>query len=190
MYAMDNDDKFFPARNGSVQIALNPLQKKAAAMAGLMGTIWTCPNRPAFPAYDAEYDQWLIGYQYFGGITNWNNPRGNFQSRSPVKLTSSNPFWVLAADATLKIDRVWGGGGTIFSDLPPHKGPKKQPEGGNQVHIDGSARWIPFEDMYLIHSWTAFPRDQDWRQNSRQAFFFQQDLGDYGKREPIRAKRE
>ena len=36
MYAMDNDDKFFPARNGSVQIALDPLQQKAAATAGLM----------------------------------------------------------------------------------------------------------------------------------------------------------
>ncbi|MEO5802581.1 MAG: type II secretion system protein [Verrucomicrobiota bacterium] len=189
MYAMDNEDKFFPARAGSVQIALDPLPQKSAMAAGLFGKIWTCPNRPSFPVYEATYDQWLIGYQYFGGITNWNTPRGNFRSASPVKLSSANPFWVVAADATLKIDNAWGGGRDIaFSDMPPHRNSKKEPEGGNQVHIDGSARWVRFEDMYLIHSWSM--NSQNWRNSPRQAFFFQQDLGEYGKREPVKAKRE
>lgn len=186
MYAMDNDDKFFPAREGAVQIALNPLAKKAAVNAGLFGTIWTCPNRPEFPIHDPVYDQWLLGYQYFGGVTNWNTPRGLFPSRSPINLASAKPLWVLAADATMKIDRAWGGGSALFRNMPPHRdAPKRQPEGGNQVHMDGSARWIPFEKMYFIHSWAAnSPR---WSDSPRQAFFFQEDLGDYGKSEPIKA---
>jgi prepilin-type N-terminal cleavage/methylation domain-containing protein len=186
MYAMDNDDKFFPARQGAVQIALDPIEQRAAANAGLFGTIWTCPNRPSFPVYEAGYDQWLIGYQYFGGITNWNTPRGLLPSRSPVKLTSADPNWVLAADATMKVQKVWGGGSQMFANMPAHQDSKKQPEGGNQVHMDGSARWIPFENMYFVHTWQNFG-GRDWRLNDRQAFFYQQDLGEYGKREPVRA---
>lgn len=186
MYAMDNEDKFFPARQGSVQIALDPLDQKAATAAGLFGTIWTCPNRPNFPVYEAGYDQWLIGYQYFGGITNWNTPRGVLPSRSPIKLSSSNPFWVLAADATMKIQKSWGGGSEMFADMPAHQNSEKQPEGGNQVYIDGSACWIPFEKMYFVHTWQSFG-GKDWRLNDRQAFFYQEDLGEYGKREPIKA---
>lgn len=185
MYAMDNDDKFFPARQGAVQIALNPLEKKTAVAVGLFGKIWTCPNRPNFPMHDPVFDQWLLGYQYFGGITNWNTPRGVFASRSPVKLTSADPSWVLAADATMKIDSKWGGGSEMFSDMPAHRNLKKQPDGGNQVHMDGSARWIRFEKMYFVHSWTAnYPK---WNESTRQAFFYQDDLGDYGKSEPVRA---
>ena len=156
MYAMDNDDKFFGARQGSVQIALDPLEQKAASAAGLFGSIWTCPNRPGFPVYEASNDQWLIGYQYFGGITNWNTPRGVLPSRSPVKLSSSNPFWVLAADATMKVERKWGGGSEMFANMPPHQNSRHQPEGGNQVHIDGSARWVNFEQMYFVHTWQNF----------------------------------
>ncbi len=184
IYALDNDDKYFPARDNAVQIALNPLQEKAAAVAGLMGKIWSCPNRPLLPIYEAQGDQWLIGYQYFGGITNWNTPRGVLPSASPIKLTRSKPLWTLAADATMKVDNLWGGGGddVAFKDMPPHPNSKNQPDGGNQVHVDGSARWVIFDNMYFIQ------RFQNWRkQNSSMAFFFQEDLGEYGKREPIKA---
>lgn len=190
MYAMDNEDKFFTARNGAVQVALNPIEKKAATAAGLFGTTWTCPNRPNFPVYEAVYDQWLIGYQYFGGITNWNTPRGVFPARSPVKLSSANPFWVLAADATMKIQKVWGGGSDMFADMPPHRNSEKRPEGGNQVHVDGSARWIPFEKMYFVHTWQSFVSTNNsgsWTNNDRQAFFYQDDLGEYGKQQPVKA---
>jgi prepilin-type N-terminal cleavage/methylation domain-containing protein len=187
MYAMDNDDKFFPARRNSVQIALDPLEKKAATAAGLFGTIWTCPNRPQFPAYEAGDDQWLIGYQYFGGITNWNTPRGVFPSRSPVTLSRANPFWVLAADATLKVEGTWGGGPEMFKGMPPHQTSSGQrPVGGNQVHIDGSARWIPFDNMYFIHTWQTF-KTKEWSESSRQAYFYQDDLGEYGKHQPVKA---
>jgi len=35
--------------------------------------------------------QWQIGYQYLGGVTNWNNLQGVFASSSPVKLIYPNP---------------------------------------------------------------------------------------------------
>ncbi len=179
IYVMDNQDTFFEARAASVQIALNPLEEKAAASVGLRGTIWTCPNRPKFPAYESVYDQWLIGFQYFGGIKEWINPKGTFPSRSPVKLGAAQPYWVLAADATMKVDGIWGGGRDIaFSGMPPHRTSFKIPEGGNQVHMDGSVRWVRFKQMYFIHSWDPA---------ARLAYFYQEDLGDYGQRGPIKA---
>jgi len=82
IYADDNTDKVLQARAGSVQIALNPPEERAAQQLGLtisnrLASIWTCPNRPTFPQYEREYDQWIIGFQYFGGIETWINRLDN-----------------------------------------------------------------------------------------------------------------
>ncbi len=77
----ENSDKVIEARLGTVQICLNPPERKAAATAGLNivsngsvnSQIWTCPNRPTFPQYEREFDQWVIRFQYFGGIATWQN---------------------------------------------------------------------------------------------------------------------
>lgn len=177
IYADDNNDKVVEARGGEVQICLNPPEEKAAATVNLKasdakGQIWTCPNRPDFPQFEREYDQWVIGFQYFGGIKTWKNPAGNFDSLSPVKTSQSQPSWVLAADANMKIDRKWGGGrDTAFKNMPPHRARSTGfPEGGNQLFMDGSARWIKFDRMLFIHSWST--------DGSRDAYFFQEDLGE------------
>ena len=98
IYADDNQDKLLQARFQSVQISLNPPERKAAESVGLIintnsgvAKIWTCPNRPSFPTFEPQYPQWNIGYQYFGGIEEWNNPAGRFRSRSPVKSSTSRP---------------------------------------------------------------------------------------------------
>ena len=44
-------------------------------------------------------------------------------------------------------------------------------DGGNQAFLDGSARWIPYAEMLFIHSWNT--------SGSRNAYFFQEDLGDF-----------
>jgi prepilin-type N-terminal cleavage/methylation domain-containing protein len=186
IYADDNNDKVLQARAGSVQIALNPPEERAAQQLGLTvsnrtASIWTCPNRPTFPQYEREYDQWIIGFQYFGGIETWINPAGTFPSRSPVKLGSSQPRWVLAADAVMKIDNKWGGGrDTAFKDMPQHRAgaSARLPAGGNQLYADGSASWMRFERMLFIHSWDAG--------GSRDSYFYQEDLGE--KLEAQRAK--
>ncbi len=177
IYADDNRDKVIEARLGTVQICLNPPEERAAATVNLKaanakGQIWTCPNRADFPQFEKEYDQWVIGYQYYGGITNWMNPAGTFESRSPIKASLSQPSWVLAADANMKVDRKWGGGrDTAFKNMPPHQNKtSKLPEGGNELFMDGSARWIKFDRMLFIHSWST--------DGTRDAYFFQEDLGD------------
>jgi len=186
IYADDNQDKVVEARFGDVQICLNPPEEKAAATVNLRaadakGQIWTCPNRPDFPQFEREYDQWVIGYQYFGGIKTWKNPVGTFDSRSPVKLGSSQPTWVLAADANMKIDRKWGGGrDTAFKNMPPHHSRQGTPDGGNQLFADGSARWIRFDKMLFIHSWST--------DGTRDAYFFQEDLGEKLEKQKDRLK--
>ena len=92
IYAVDNNDRVLQARwsaNYFVQNCLNPPEAAAAAMVGLVvqsnvASVWTCPNRPGLPVFEPQYPQWVLGYQYFGGITNWNNPAGSFPARSPV----------------------------------------------------------------------------------------------------------
>ncbi|MGV3774589.1 MAG: type II secretion system protein [Verrucomicrobiales bacterium] len=181
LYAGDNEDKVFQARGGVVQIALDPPETNSAAMVALRGPIWTCPGRPQFPQHEPQFNQLIIGFQYYGGITNWINKSGTFRSRSPVKLGNSQPNWVLAADTNMKVDGQWGGGrDTAFKNIPPHKGGNAWPAGGNQVFVDGSARWINFDKMIFIHSWTA--------NGSRDAYFYQEDLGTFVPKDSDRAK--
>ncbi len=175
VYAADSNDKVVEARKENptapagpgnepiVQLAINQLESKLAASVGLIvgsnhnTSIWTCPERPTFPDWEPDYEQWSIGYQYFGGIPTWQNPAGTFPSRSPIKISTSRPTWCLAADAVIKIDRQWGGGrDTAYKDAPPHRTPGSPlPEGGNEVFIDGSGRWIPFEKMWYLHTWNT-----------------------------------
>lgn len=179
MYAMDNSDILITARtNGSpiqyVQICLNPPEAIDANKAGLivatnMRNVWTCPNRPQFPIFDSGNNQWVIGFQYFGGIAVWSNPTGSFPSSSPIRTSTAKPQWVLAADTTMKVDNAWGGPDTgdvdapDFANMPSHV-PNQVPTGGNEVTMDGSARWYKFQDMLFLHSWSVA---------SRIAYFYQ-----------------
>jgi hypothetical protein len=114
--------------------------------------------------YEPSFPQWVIGYQYFGGITTWKNPAGSFPSRSPQKLSNSKPGWVLAADSIMKINGAWGGTEAgrefVYANMPQHLkcGGGKVPQGGNQVYVDGSAGWVKSERMYFLHSWDATAR--------------------------------
>ncbi len=178
IYASDNEDYLLRARQGAVQIALDPPEEAAAKSVNLYvsqgkGGVWTCPNRPSFPQFEASFNQWIIGYQYFGGIETWQNPAGNFKSRSPVKASVSQANWCLSADAVMRIDGSWGGGrDTSYKNMPPHRAPTTGlPDGGNQVFMDGSARWIKYEQMLFIHSWNTG--------GARDSYFYQQDLGDF-----------
>jgi prepilin-type N-terminal cleavage/methylation domain-containing protein len=180
IYAGDNEDRVVLARNipGSsrwVQIALNPPEVAAAASVNLTirtNNCWTCPNRPGFPTYEASYPQWNIGYQYFGGMTNWYNARYDGPSRSPVKTSQSRPVWALAADCVMKINGEWGGvdRDVAYKNMPQHVRPgSKVPIGGNQLFIDVSARWIKAQKMYSLTTWSPGERDG----------FFYQDEADF-----------
>ena len=179
IYASDNNEKVVEARAGSVQVALNPPDAAASATVGLIvgsnsvSTVWNCPARPhRYPVYEAAFTQWVIGYQYLGGITNWMNPAfsgGLGKSYSPIKLANSQPHWVLAADEVMKINGAWGTDDRdIFTGVPPHRNSRsKRPAGGNQVFTDGSARWIKAKDMSFFHSWSLSGRDSYFYQDPK-----------------------
>jgi len=163
----------------TVQVCLTPLSRELSRSLGLLITsntpsVWACPSLPDLPFYDnySNYDQWAIGYQYWGGISEWNNPAGLFPSRSPIKLSSSQPHWVLAADMVMKINGAWGAtemnlGRKNWNNLPPHKSAGRLPAGGNHLLVDGSASWIRAEKLYFLHTWGG-----GWT-SDRIAYFYQ-----------------
>jgi prepilin-type N-terminal cleavage/methylation domain-containing protein len=183
LYAGDNADRVLEARRETpttapiVQLAINQVDEGPAKTVGLIlssnytYSIWSCPNRPTFPVFENDYKQWSIGYQYFGGIPTWHNDVGSglWPSRSPVKIGSSRPHWTLAADTVIKIDGTWGGGrDSAYKDAPQHRGTRGNvPVGGNQVFIDGSARWFKAERMLYLHTWAPG--------GSRICYFYQDD---------------
>ena len=166
-YASDSSDKLIQARQGQVQLAINPPDRELWKTAGLtihtnMNSVWTCPNRPGLP----QFPQFDLGYQYFGGIQQWRNRAGLFEGASPVKMSISKPSWAIASDATGKIDGTWGSGRSIkYDNMPPHRGPGGIPAGGNTVYVDGSASWAKFEQMYSLHSWSPDTRLMYWYQD-------------------------
>jgi prepilin-type N-terminal cleavage/methylation domain-containing protein/prepilin-type processing-associated H-X9-DG protein len=181
MYAQDNQDHVLQAKDGGVQIALDPPDAAASAVVGLsvettnVASIWTCPNRPNLPFFDQpSYNQWIIGYQYFGGLTNWNVDGNTVPGHSPVHLGQSLPQWAIAADAVMRVNNSWGGvdtsaGPYTFQNMPPHKRTGSKPDGGNVLYCDGSVQWVKFEKMFAYSSWSSY----DVR-----AGFWYQDLSD------------
>ena len=165
VYAMDNQENLLHALSDMVQVGLTPITRDQSKSLGLLiasnsPSIWACPSLPDLPAYDNynSYDQWAIGYQYFGGISTWYNPAGQFPSRSPLKLGSSQPHWVLAADMVIKVNNAWGAteaslGRKDWNGLPPHKSTGNLPAGGNHLLVDGSAYWVKAEKLYFLSVW-------------------------------------
>ena len=177
IYAGDSDDKVVSSKGGYINWALEPLAATASGSVGLTvssnntsGSIWNCPGRPnKYPLYEQANDQWVIGYQYFGGVTNWSNPTGIYPSRSPIKLGNSKPHWVLAADLVLKVNQQWGGNDQgRFDGVPQHRsGSSMVPTIGNELLVDGSVSAIKCNTMYFLHSWVP-----SWG-GARLAYFYQ-----------------
>ena len=169
VYAGDNNDLVLPVRQNVLNTLTDP-GAQAAASVGLnvlsnSTSIWTCPNRgkitPGLPIREATGNaapddfQWVIGYSYMGGLTNWVTSAATFRSCSPVKLATSKPHWVLAADSLIKMGTAWADQYVpktdpryyIYANCPPHlKG--STPAGGNEVFADGSAAWRNFDSWY------------------------------------------
>src|SRR5438105_4159849 len=129
IYATDNYDKVIEARSDKyttvpppatptyVQVCINPPEVDLTKSVGLnvqsnnTSSIWNCPDRPPnLPIYEAGYPQWVVGYQYFGGIDNWYTGGTRFvPSYSPIKVSTARPHWALAADLVMKDPNyAWG----------------------------------------------------------------------------------
>lgn len=198
IYAGDNKDLVPTAGTDSagvvlyaIQFGVNDPSVAAWASVGIpinatngQPSVWTCPNRPSFPIPPSNgSSQFVIGYQYYGGIKNWINnmaPNPGKPSASPVKTTQSKPTWMLCADLVAQpngsVD-LWfdPSGNPGWADLPAHKdgSSKNHPAGGNEVFIDGSAQWIKAQGkMMYLHSWSDPQSGQ-----LRYLYFWQSDLG-------------
>ena len=184
LYANDNGDNVVPAGKtvGGATPSL-PIQFNLTDLASIEGWkavgidvtntngpgIWTCPNRPNFPSYNAGNNQYVIGYQYYGGFTRWVNNLGTFNNvASPVNTGSVKPGWMLAADVVATAGPTQGNWAP-FSNMPAHKNNGGGPTGANEVFIDGSARWVSAsKNLMFIHTWNAA---------SASMYFYQDDLG-------------
>jgi prepilin-type N-terminal cleavage/methylation domain-containing protein len=183
LYAMDNEDKVVSAASGiaPIQISSSGMQVGAWKQVGLdpsqtNGTsIWVCPNRRNLPVLN-QYADFIVGYQYYGGISKWYNSMvaSGIASSSPIKTTSAKPGWMLAADVVARVNGKWVTYASSpayndgLGDLPPHRAKSGLPEGGNEVFMDGSSRWVKAADMRFIHSWSP---------TTIEFYFFQDDLG-------------
>jgi prepilin-type N-terminal cleavage/methylation domain-containing protein len=186
IYANDNNNYVIPAKpqdsdNNSpgnapfVQYSIDSTYTNSLSGVGLplainAPCVWSCPEIPGLPYPDTtDYPQWIIGYQYFGGITQW-TPGGSLTAltgnHSPVKLNSqTRSYWCLAADLMAKIDGSWGGSESLISvpaiqatykNWPPHKrSHAPYMDGGNEVFVDGSASWERVETMHAYTTWTS-----------------------------------
>jgi type II secretory pathway pseudopilin PulG len=178
VYAGNNEDYVFPCRtqNGGqfVPICLNP--SVSLTNIGLLSTtnlapFWTCPNRPGLPVYDVADRQYILGYQYFGGITTWFPQGMAYTACSPVKLSTSKPWWALVADCNLQVDGAWGHTeSTLYlatwQNIPPHHASGSlTPAGGNEVFADGSAQWCNYETMWYLDTWSPANRYCFWYQD-------------------------
>jgi prepilin-type N-terminal cleavage/methylation domain-containing protein len=171
VYATENNDYVVSARSGGGgafnQRALSPPQAASAALVFLNLTtnhapsVWCCPSIPDYgndlPVFQPSQNQWLIGYSYFGGITNWINSAGTGFGYSPFKLTLAHSTWVLAADC---INRYIGSGGNYFGignleGVPHQRLGAKYPDGANEVLVDGSVPWVRVEDTYELTEFLA-----------------------------------
>jgi prepilin-type N-terminal cleavage/methylation domain-containing protein len=147
-------------------------------------SVWCCPDLLAYGTfYNANPGggggpQWQIGYQYFGGIYWWYGQyySSGIKSASPIKLSISQPSWVLAADLICKYPggtgNPWGAStrpaGASNGVVAHQRSGARYPDGGNHLTIDGSVHWIKFENTLAIT--TFWVGNYDY-------YFYQQDLG-------------
>ena len=181
IYAGDSNDLLIPAYNNKFPVQFNKTEAAAQSWKQLGvdftdnpgNCIWRCPNNANL--YMESGASYVIGYQYYGGVTSWINNLGTFKSASPIKSAQSKPTWMLAADFNAKFDGAvanWNqtstaGQTNAFDNQPRHPGRDMKPAGANEVFIDGSARWIKGQDLLFIHTWSS----------PRELYFYQEDLG-------------
>ena len=205
IYAGDNNDYVISARSvdgdGSASVmdpynqhAINdPAAQQGATvnltlaitngMATNGPTIWSCPEiMPNAVSYNTTTTppQWEIGYEYLGGVYWWYNTitgtstSSDIQSCSPIRIVTSKPLWTLAADPVVYVPTAgWNdeGNGRV-----PHQRPgTNHPDGGNQLAVDGSVRWVKWENLMMINTYN------DTATSSGRFFYFYQDPNYLGK---------
>ncbi len=171
------------------QTAISPPEAGLAKEVNLDATatnstsVWCCPDLLDYgTSYNANPGgtggpQWQIGYQYFGGIYWWYSKYySGLRSASPIKSGTSKPTWTLAADLICKYTggtgNPWGAStrppGAIEGPVAHQRPGARFPDGGNHLTVDGSVRWVKFENTLAITSFNP---------GTYNYYFNQEDLG-------------
>lgn len=194
MYATDNNDKYAPAAVNGGWARQNPIELDATLLQSasdlgfktnsidqtlgysMQPSIWSCPERtPGLPAPNVwpNPQTWAMGYQYYGGVSNWYTTGGSpVATASPVKSSLSKSTWMLAADVIVDFatppTEQWNLAGQLpdsgWYALPAHV-KSGRAAGGNELFADGSGSWIQTQQM---HNYYQGP--------GRYFFFYQADL--------------
>jgi prepilin-type N-terminal cleavage/methylation domain-containing protein len=172
LYANDNNDNLFSPRKAGANYNLHALNDDSATRSKEIGldptqtnsaSIWVCPeenNGLASLNTGTTPQQWQIGYQYLGGVTNWVNLAGTFTpSLSPVKLSRAKGSWVLASEDVFYDGSEWS--------KQHRKNKSAYPSGGNELTADGSVSWIKIERMYQVTTYST---------STRLWYFYQEDM--------------
>lgn len=201
LYAGDNNDQVFPALDlnapATTLVSAAPNFHPLALNYGLLAeplkgygmvlketaseenNIWSCPTRNFLPRRDtANPNQIALGYQYYGGISVWQNSIATIANApSPRKLGTAKPSQCLAAESNARFTAAgtsgeigWGADGFVTGKpirVPHPRAGKQRPDGGNILYADGSVRWIKFESMYFVTTWNS----------TRRLFMYQEDWG-------------
>ena len=129
-----------------------------------------------------SYEQWMLGYQYFGGMTTWdlswvsNVGKRLYNVPSPSDFNRARPQWALACDSNIRGDNGWGTGRpSLYANTPPHPDADGGPAGGNVVFCDASVSWINRARWVPFNYWHSDGATQ------RRVYFYQSDLGEYGR---------
>jgi len=115
-----------------------------------------------------------------GGIKEWINPKGNFSFAQSSQVGRRETLLGVAADATLKVDGTWVAGGYCFAGLPPHRGTNKILKAATRC------TWTAQPNGFTSKTCFSFTAGS----GCRLAYFYQEDLGDYGSRGPVKAMPE
>ena len=175
LYAGDNQEKLFGAQETTKgKYNLHAIDSTGISLPKSVGldpaqtnrpSIWGCPDiNTGIVFYNVAATQYQIGYQYLGGVANWYSIKlgRSFRSLSPVKMSTANPGWTLAAD-----DLLYANGTTW---LKPHlRRGTAHPDGGNHLRMDGSVAWVKAEKLYNLIGNNLPSGDRLW-------FFYQDDL--------------
>jgi prepilin-type N-terminal cleavage/methylation domain-containing protein len=140
------------------QVGLDPTKTNGAS------SVWCCPTLPAYktslPYWDNTDFQWMLGYNYYGGVTTWVDSafQDGTPGNSPIKVSTANPTWVLATDCMNQYQgdspKTWvinGASGVQTQDGVPHQRTGSRfPDGINECMIDGSVAWYRAEKTYEL----------------------------------------
>ena len=164
VYATANDRRFAPVRHQSVTFMYDNSTTNTKAydnfiLAYNLNELMNCPSSLISARSGYEYYDGYIwsNYNFFTGLSNWNNTNGTYTPESPTTIDKSENYWMLIVDRSYKDN--WDSN----DDWRNHSTWRK---GGNQTAMDGSSKFHMNSTMKFFHShWTA-RRQYYWYQES------------------------